>query len=60
LKKNQKWKDSKPLIQSYLSSTIILLNHVTDFEILAFALTRLRASTIFFAAFPSLLKKLIT
>ncbi|KAI3870899.1 hypothetical protein MKW92_032896, partial [Papaver armeniacum] len=49
----------EPLIQSYLSSTIILLNHVTDSEILAFALTRLRASTIFFAAFPSLLKKLI-
>ncbi|KAI3902300.1 hypothetical protein MKX01_011656 [Papaver californicum] len=59
LKKTQKWKDSEPLIQSYLSSTILLLNHVTDSEILAFALTRLRASTIFFAAFPSLLKKLI-
>ncbi|RZC66125.1 hypothetical protein C5167_009821 [Papaver somniferum] len=59
LNKTQKWKDSEPLIQSYLSSTIIFLNHVTDSEILAFALTRLRASTIFFAAFPSLLKKLI-
>ncbi|RZC48301.1 hypothetical protein C5167_041242 [Papaver somniferum] len=59
LKKTQKWKDSEPLIQSYLSSTIIFLNHVTDSEILAFTLTRLRASTIFFAAFPSLLKKLI-
>ncbi|KAI3960535.1 hypothetical protein MKW92_053623, partial [Papaver armeniacum] len=59
LKKTQKWKDSEPLIQSYLSSTIIFLNHVTDSEILAFALSRLRASTIFFAAFPSLLKKLI-
>ncbi|KAI3903610.1 hypothetical protein MKW98_032264 [Papaver atlanticum] len=58
LKKTQKWKDSEPLIQSYLSSTIIFLNHVTDSEMLAFALTRLRASTIFFAAFPSLLKKL--
>ncbi|KAI3921482.1 hypothetical protein MKW98_013416 [Papaver atlanticum] len=39
LKKTQKWKDSEPLIQSYLSSTIIFLNHVTDSEILAFALT---------------------
>ncbi|KAI3943552.1 hypothetical protein MKW92_024450, partial [Papaver armeniacum] len=44
LKKTQKWKDSEPLIQSYLSSTIIFLNH---------------SLTIFFAAFPSLLKKLI-
>ncbi|MCL7030729.1 hypothetical protein MKW94_010532 [Papaver nudicaule] len=59
LKGTQKWKDSEPMIQSYLSSTIILLNHVTDSEILAFALTRLRASTIFFAAFQPLQQKLI-
>ncbi|OVA07366.1 Nucleolar complex protein 2 [Macleaya cordata] len=59
LKNTPKWKKSKPLIKSYLSSTMFLLNQVTDSEILVFALTQLRASTIFFAAFPSLLRRLI-
>ncbi|XAR48762.1 hypothetical protein NMG60_11031690 [Bertholletia excelsa] len=59
LKNTSKWKNFKPLIRSYLRSTLFLLNQVTDSEILAFTLTRLRASIIFFAAFPSLLKRLI-
>ncbi|XP_026403536.1 nucleolar complex protein 2 homolog [Papaver somniferum] len=59
LQNSQKWKDIKPLIRSYLSSTIKFLDQVTDSEIVAFSLTRLRASAMFFAAFPSLLQKLI-
>ncbi|KAI3879494.1 hypothetical protein MKW92_000871 [Papaver armeniacum] len=59
LQNTQNWKDIKPLIRSYLSSTIKFLNQVTDSEIRAFVLTRLRASTIFFAGFPSLLQELI-
>ncbi|XP_048231813.1 nucleolar complex-associated protein 2 isoform X3 [Ricinus communis] len=59
LKNTSKWKNLKPLMKSYLRSTMFLLNEVSDTEILAFTLTRLKASIIFFAAFPSLLQRLI-
>ncbi|VFQ58789.1 unnamed protein product [Cuscuta campestris] len=54
-----KSKNVRPLIKSYLRSTLFLLNEVTDSDVLAFALTRLRASVVFFAVFPSLLHRLI-
>ncbi|XVE75337.1 hypothetical protein DITRI_Ditri12bG0086300 [Diplodiscus trichospermus] len=54
-----KWKLIKPLIKSYLRSTLFLLNQVTDSEILAFSLVRLRASIIIFANFRPLLHRLI-
>lgn len=59
LKNTLKWKTMKPLIKSYLRSTLFLLNQVTDSEILAFSLVQLRASIIFFAAFRPLLHRLI-
>ncbi|XWS58835.1 hypothetical protein CRYUN_Cryun08bG0068000 [Craigia yunnanensis] len=59
LNNTSKWKAMKPLIKSYLRSTLFLLNQVTDSEILAFTLVRLRASIIFFAAFRPLLRRLI-
>lgn len=59
LKNTSKWKKMKPFVKSYLRSTLFLLNQVTDSQILALSLTRLRASIIFFAAFPSLLQRLI-
>ncbi|KAF2295832.1 hypothetical protein GH714_034401 [Hevea brasiliensis] len=59
LKDTAKWKKLKPLIKSYLRSTLFFLNEVSDSEILAFTLTRLKASIIFFAAFPHLLQRLI-
>lgn len=59
LKNTSKWKTLKPVVKSYLRSTLFLLNEVTDSQILAFALTRLKASIVFFAAFPPLLGKLI-
>lgn len=59
LKNSTKWKTLKPLIKSYFRSTLFLLNQVTDSEILAFSLTRLRASIIFFAAYPYLLHRFI-
>ncbi|KAJ1403608.1 Nucleolar complex protein 2 [Sesbania bispinosa] len=59
LKKTIKWLSLRPLIKSYLRSTMFLLNQVTDSEILTFAICRLRASIIFLAAFPSLLHKLL-
>ncbi|KAK6933318.1 Nucleolar complex protein 2 [Dillenia turbinata] len=55
LKNTSKWKTLKPLIKSYLRSTLFRLNQITDSEILAFVLTRLRASIIFFVAFEPLL-----
>ncbi|OMP07740.1 Nucleolar complex protein 2 [Corchorus olitorius] len=59
LKNTSKWKTMKPLIKSYLRSTLFLLNQITDSEMLAFSLVRLRASVIFFAAFRPLLQRLI-
>lgn len=59
LKDTPQWVNVKPLIKSYLRSTLSLLDQITDSEILAFALTRLRDSLPFFAAFPYLLQRLI-
>ncbi|KAL2549589.1 Noc2p family [Forsythia ovata] len=59
LKNSSKWKDLRPLVKCYLRSTLFLLNQVTDSEILAFTMTRLRASLLFVAAFPSLLHRLV-
>ncbi|KAF9620405.1 hypothetical protein IFM89_011778 [Coptis chinensis] len=59
LKNTEKWKTVKPLIKSYLRSTLFLLDQVTDSEILVFSLTQLGASIVLFAAFPSLLRRLI-
>ncbi|KAL5800202.1 hypothetical protein ACOSQ3_033300 [Xanthoceras sorbifolium] len=59
LKNTSKWKTLRPLIKSYLRSTLFMLNQATDSDILAFSLTRLRASIVLFAAFPSLLRRLI-
>ncbi|ESQ44905.1 hypothetical protein EUTSA_v10010312mg [Eutrema salsugineum] len=59
LKNNPKWDSLKPLIKSFLRSTMHLVNHAADLEIIVFALTQLRVSIVFFAAFPDSLKKLI-
>ncbi|KAI3814974.1 hypothetical protein L1987_14624 [Smallanthus sonchifolius] len=59
LKNTSRWKKAQPMIKSYLRSTLFLLKQVTDSEILAFSINRLRASIVFFAAFPSLLNRLI-
>ncbi|KAL0298695.1 UNVERIFIED_CONTAM: Nucleolar complex protein 2 [Sesamum radiatum] len=59
LKKAAKWKSFKPLVKSFVRSTLFLLNQVTDTDILTFAMTRLRACLIFFLAFPSLMQRFI-
>ncbi|KAK4430903.1 Nucleolar complex protein 2 [Sesamum alatum] len=59
LKKAAKWKSLKPLVKSFVRSTLFLLNQVTDTDILTFAMTRIRACLIFFVAFPSLMQRLI-
>ncbi|KAH9604757.1 hypothetical protein KSS87_018991 [Heliosperma pusillum] len=59
LKNSSKWENVKPMVKSYLKSSLFLLNQFTDTDILAYALSRLRASLIFFPAFPALQNKLI-
>uniref|UniRef100_A0A7N0V3M6 Nucleolar complex protein 2 homolog n=1 Tax=Kalanchoe fedtschenkoi TaxID=63787 RepID=A0A7N0V3M6_KALFE len=59
LKNTSKWKDLKPLVKSYIRSTLFILNQFTDAETLAFTLSRLRASLILLAPFPSLLRRLL-
>ncbi|KAG1348033.1 nucleolar complex protein 2 [Cocos nucifera] len=59
LKSTPEWKTIRPLMKSYLRSSLFLLNQVTDSQILVFILSRLRASVIFFTLFPSLVGRLI-
>ncbi|KAL1218585.1 Protein REBELOTE [Cardamine amara subsp. amara] len=59
LKNNPKWDSLKPLVNSFLRSTMHLAKQAGDLEIKVFALTQLRVSVVFFAAFPDLLKKII-
>ncbi|KAI4346366.1 hypothetical protein L6164_007267 [Bauhinia variegata] len=59
LKNTTKWGTLRPLIKSYLRSTLFLLNQVTDSEILTFSVARFRPSIILLAAFPSLLCRLV-
>ncbi|XP_018679723.2 protein REBELOTE-like [Musa acuminata AAA Group] len=57
--KNSEWKSVRPLIKSYLRSSLFLLNQEMDNQILMFVISQLRLSIMFFAAFPSLAKRLI-
>ncbi|KAF5729518.1 nucleolar complex protein 2 isoform X2 [Tripterygium wilfordii] len=59
LKNTSKWKSVRPLVKTYLRSTLFLVTQVTDSRILAFAISRIRASIVFFAPFPTLLRRLI-
>lgn len=59
LQKTSKWKNMKPLVKSFVRSTLFLLDQVTDLEILTFAMTRIRASLVFFVAFPPLTQRLL-
>lgn len=59
LKSSSKWKELMPLVKSYLRSTIFILNQLTDAETLAFCLSRLHASLILLAPFPTLLRRLL-
>lgn len=59
LKNSSNWDTVGPLLKSYLRSCLILMNQVSDSQLLVFLLARLKASTIFFAAFPSMVERLI-
>lgn len=59
LESTSTWKTVRPLMKSYLRSCLFLLNQVTDCQLLVFVLSRLRASILFFVAFPSLIRRFI-
>jgi nucleolar complex protein 2 len=53
LKNSKKWQTVDPLLKCYLQNSLNLLSQLTDNKLLAFVLTRLRASAVLFSAYPS-------
>ncbi|KAI3868386.1 hypothetical protein MKW92_027147 [Papaver armeniacum] len=53
----KKWKTYNHLVKSYLGNSLHVLNQMTDSEMIAFTLRRLKYSAVFLAAFPTLLRK---
>nr|XP_043638925.1 nucleolar complex protein 2 homolog [Erigeron canadensis] len=53
------WKNYNHLVKSYLGNALHVLNQMTDTDMIAFTLRRLKFSSVFLAAFPSLLRKYI-
>ena len=53
------WKSHGHLVKSYLGNALHVLNQMTDTEMISFTLRRLKYSSLFLAAFPSLLRKYI-
>lgn len=53
------WKSHNHLVKSYLGNALHVLNQMTDTEMISFTLHRLKYSSLFLAAFPSLLRKYI-
>lgn len=57
LEKCTRWKKVEPLIKSYLGNTLHILNQMTDNQMIAFTLRRLKASVCFLAALPRFTRK---
>ncbi|GFZ20749.1 Noc2p family [Actinidia rufa] len=55
----KQWKNYSHLVKSYFGNALHVLNQMTDTEMISFTLKRLRYSSIFLAAFPSLLRRYI-
>lgn len=53
------WKNYNHLVKSYLGNALHVLNQMTDTDMIAFTLRRLKFSSVFLAAFPSLLRKYV-
>ncbi|KAK4419497.1 Nucleolar complex protein 2 [Sesamum alatum] len=53
----RRWKNYNHLVKSYLGNSLHVLNQMTDNEMIAFMLRRLKYSSVFLAAFPALLRK---
>lgn len=55
----KKWKNYNHLVKSYFGNALHILNQMTDTEMISLTLKRLKSSSIFLAAFPSLLRRYI-
>lgn len=53
------WNKHGMLMKSYLSSALHILTQMTDEQMISFTLKRVKASAVFLAAFPALLRKYI-
>ncbi|XP_065877234.1 nucleolar complex-associated protein 2 [Euphorbia lathyris] len=59
LMSTRKWKNYSHLVKSYLGNALHVLNQMTDTDMIAFTIRRLKHSCLFLAAFPNLLRKYI-
>ncbi|XP_074303175.1 nucleolar complex-associated protein 2-like [Silene latifolia] len=59
VKDTKPWKKYNHMIKSYLGNSLHALNRMTDAKEISFTLRRLKHSTLFMAAFPTLLRKFI-
>ncbi|GLT76566.1 hypothetical protein SLA2020_482190 [Shorea laevis] len=59
LMSTKQWKTHNHLLKSYFGNALHVLNQMTDTEMIAFTLRRLKYSAVFLAAFPSLLRKYV-
>lgn len=57
VQKLSKWKKLEPFVKTYLGNALHILNQMTDNQMIAFTVRRLKASVIFLAAFPILARK---
>ncbi|KAI9092574.1 hypothetical protein K1719_027702 [Acacia pycnantha] len=53
------WKNHSYLVKSYLGNALHVLNQMTDTEMISFTLRRLKFSSLFLTAFPTLLRKYV-
>ncbi|KAJ3681229.1 hypothetical protein LUZ60_015718 [Juncus effusus] len=54
-----KWRSYGSLMRVYLGNAYHILNQMTDEQMISFTIKRVKASAVFLAAFPSLLRKYI-
>ncbi|KAH9622743.1 hypothetical protein KSS87_004769 [Heliosperma pusillum] len=57
VKDTKPWKKYNHMVKSYLGNSLHALNRMTDAKEISFTLRRLKHSTLFMAAFPTLLRK---
>ncbi|CAM6102685.1 unnamed protein product [Calypogeia fissa] len=59
LQKNKKWKKTEPFVKAYLGNSLNILNQMTDNEMIAFTLRRLKVSVPFLGPFPKLARRFL-
>lgn len=55
----RQWKSYSHMVKSYLGNALHILNQMTDTDMISFTLRRLKCSSVFLAAFPSLQRRYI-